>query len=58
MSDSINKRKVGKAYEELSADFLKNLGYVILDMNYQTRYAEIDIVAQDSFSLVFIEVKY
>ena len=58
MSDKVNKRKVGKKYEIAAADFLRDKGYVILEMNYQTRYAEIDIVCQDATSLVFVEVKY
>ena len=58
MADSVNKRRVGKNYENIAAEYLKSKGYVILEMNFQTRYAEIDIIAQDNESLVFVEVKY
>ena len=33
------------------------MGYAILARRYRTRYGEIDIVAQDEDTLVFVEVK-
>ena len=54
----MNKRSVGKYWEGRVADYLRMNGYTILFMNYRTRFAEIDIVAQDKEELVFIEVKY
>ena len=33
------------------------MGYAILASRYRTRYGEIDIVAQDQDTLVFVEVK-
>ena len=53
-----NKRSVGSKWENIVADYLRGLGYVVLEMNYRTRYSEIDVIAQDSKDLVFIEVKY
>lgn len=53
-----NKRRIGKYWEKMVAEYLDHKGYVILFMNYRTRYSEIDIVAQDREELVFIEVKY
>lgn len=47
----------GKLGEELAADALRGLGYAILARRYRTRYGEIDIVAQDEDTLVFVEVK-
>lgn len=47
----------GKLGEELAADALRGLGYAILARRYRTRYGEIDIVAQDEETLVFVEVK-
>ena len=55
---SMNKRQVGKAWERQVAEYLRREGYTILFMNYRTRFAEIDIIAQDREELVFIEVKY
>ncbi len=54
----INKRDIGKNYESIAADYLRKKNFVILDMNFQTRSAEIDIVARDKEYLVFVEVKY
>lgn len=54
----MNKRQVGREKEELACDFLKKKGYAILAVNYWCRYSEIDIVARDGESLVFVEVKY
>ena len=53
-----NKRRLGAKWERIVADYLRDQGYVILEMNYRTRYSEIDVVAQDSRDLVFVEVKY
>ncbi|MBR6402108.1 MAG: YraN family protein [Eubacterium sp.] len=55
---STNKRQVGKSWERNAAEYLRRKGYTILFMNYRTRFAEIDIIAQDRDELVFIEVKY
>lgn len=54
----VNKRQIGKEKEILACDFLKRKGFEILDVNYWCRYSEIDIVAKDGESLVFVEVKY
>ena len=52
----INKSK-GKIGEDLACKFLKKSGYKIVEKNYRSRYGEVDIVANDSDSLCFIEVK-
>ncbi|MBD5550683.1 MAG: YraN family protein [Lachnospiraceae bacterium] len=54
----MNKRKVGSAYEEKAVLFLKKQGLVILCRNFRNRYGEIDIVARDNKTTVFVEVKY
>ena len=36
---------------------LAGLGYAILQRNFRTRYGELDLIAADSRSLVFCEVK-
>ncbi|MBP3233499.1 MAG: YraN family protein [Eubacterium sp.] len=58
MYESYNKRKVGKAWEKTARDYLREKGYIVLMMNYRTRYSEIDIIAETRGFLVFIEVKY
>lgn len=52
--DNITKGKKG---EQLAVKFLKNLGYKIIENNFKVRYGEIDIIALEGNTLVFIEVK-
>jgi putative endonuclease len=54
----INKRQqFGKKSEDIAAKYLKKNGYKILEQNYRTKLGEIDIIAKDKDTLVFIEVK-
>ena len=53
-----DKRAVGRKYEEIAANYLRSIGYKIICMNYTARYGEIDIIAEDSGTTVFVEVKY
>lgn len=53
-----NKRKTGSKGEDIACEFISGLGYKILDRNYQFGHGEIDIIAMDGETLVFIEVKY
>ncbi len=48
----------GHKAEVAAADYLKKLGYKILDTNWRTRYCEIDIIAQRNKTIHFAEVKY
>ena len=48
----------GRRGEQVAARHLKRCGYVILARNYRTAGAEIDLVALDDSSLVFVEVKF
>ncbi|MCX7875213.1 MAG: YraN family protein [Melioribacteraceae bacterium] len=57
MRDQQNKRKKGKEGEELASNFLKSMGYEIIEMNYQFGHGEIDIIAKDKNEIVFVEVK-
>ena len=49
--------KLGKIGEQIAAHFLVQKGYEIVMQNFWTRVGEIDIVAQDHTSIVFVEVK-
>ena len=55
--------EVGKIGEDLARKYLEENGYKILEQNYKTKYAEIDLVAQKSAGflgkpvLVFVEVR-
>lgn len=54
----MNKRKVGSAYEKRAGLFLEKQGLTILCYNFRDRCGEIDIVARDGKTVVFVEVKY
>jgi putative endonuclease len=54
----MNTRSVGAGEEELAANFLRDKGYFIIQKNYRVRQGEIDIVARDGGTIVFVEVKY
>jgi len=54
---TLQRQAFGKAGENIAAGELERLGYVILDRRYRTRHGEIDIVARDGTTTVFIEVK-
>lgn len=54
----MNRREVGKQYEEAAARALIGSGYQILERNFWCRQGEIDIIASHKGYLVFVEVKY
>ena len=43
--------------EDLAANYLKRKGFTILERNYRIRGGEIDIIAQNEDTLIFVEVK-
>ena len=47
----------GNAAEEAAANFLARQGLEIVARNYRTRMGEIDLVARDGATLVFVEVR-
>ena len=51
------KRQVGDIGEKASRKYLKKNGYKIVAKNYNTKYGEIDIVAENKNYIVFVEVK-
>ncbi|MCQ2506515.1 MAG: YraN family protein [Lachnospiraceae bacterium] len=55
---SENKRTVGKEYEDISTKYLQDNGLVIIERNFYTKFGEIDIIARDNKTIVFVEVKY
>ncbi|HEX8521809.1 MAG TPA: YraN family protein [Tepidisphaeraceae bacterium] len=57
---SVNQRQpdpLGDRGENIAARFLRNLGYKIIVRNFRCELGEIDIVARDGKTLVFVEVK-
>jgi len=51
------RRPKGDAGEQIAVSFLEQLGYRIAARNFRLRTGEIDIVAWDGSTLVFVEVK-
>lgn len=56
-SRGARNQSLGKLGEELAAAFLQRKGYRILERNYRCRCGEVDVVAKDGKSIVFVEVK-
>lgn len=53
----MTNQTTGNYGEYLACEYLKEQGYKILERNYRIQGGEIDIVAKDGETLVFIEVK-
>lgn len=53
----IGHKAKGKRGEEQAVEYLKGLGFEIIELNYRCRLGEIDIIAKDEDTLVFLEVK-
>ena len=51
------RQQFGQKGESLAARHLKKNGYKILEQNYRTKMGEIDIIAKDKETIVFVEVK-
>jgi putative endonuclease len=49
--------RLGQWGEKVAADYLKQQGYILLGLNIRTPYGEIDILARQEDTLVFVEVK-
>jgi putative endonuclease len=47
----------GRSGEQRAVRYLKKSGYQILETNYRNRIGEIDIIAKEGDTLVFVEVK-
>lgn len=48
---------LGNRGENVAARFLRDAGYRIIERNFRTRFGEVDIIARDGKTLVFVEVK-
>jgi len=51
------RQEFGKESESLAVRHLKKNGYKILEQNYRNKLGEIDIIAKEKGTLVFVEVK-
>jgi putative endonuclease len=52
-----DRQWLGKSGEDLACQELQRRGYAILTRGYRSRFGEIDIVAKDDQTIVFVEVK-
>jgi putative endonuclease len=51
------RQQFGKKSERLAVEYLKLSGYRILETNYRSTMGEIDIIASEKGTIVFVEVK-
>jgi putative endonuclease len=54
---TIARQRLGQRGETLACEELEGLGYTIVDRRFRTRFGEIDVIADDHGTLVFVEVK-
>ena len=53
----MNIGKIGTEGEKRVAQFLRRRGFLVIKRNYQCRYGEIDIIAENKEYILFVEVK-
>ena len=53
----MNTKILGNKGEALAKEFLKKQKYKILETNYANKLGEIDIIAKEKDTIVFVEVK-
>lgn len=53
-----NALDTGRSIEDLAVEYLQNAGIITLHRNFRCKYGEVDIIAKDQTTLVFIEVRY
>lgn len=49
--------ELGRYCEKMAVRFLKKNGYRILERNYRSPFGEIDAIAEEGGSIVFVEIK-
>jgi putative endonuclease len=53
----MKKSELGKKGEDQASAYLKENHFKILERNYRSRYGEIDVIAREGNTIVFVEVK-
>lgn len=48
---------MGRKGEEAAVGYLENSGYIVLKRNYRIGHSDVDILARDEETLVFVEVR-
>jgi putative endonuclease len=54
---SERRQRLGRRGEDLLAERLATAGWEIVERNARSRYGELDLIALDATTLVFVEVK-
>ena len=58
MFNKNHNKTIGKKGEDTACEYLKKQGYKILERNFRySRLSEIDIIAKEKDTIVFVEVK-
>jgi len=53
----MSNKTLGSYGESLAREYLKSIGYQILEENFRNKLGEIDLIAQDGKMICFVEVK-
>lgn len=56
-SNSKNKKAIGNSGEQIAAEYLANKGYAIIEKNWRFKHGEIDLIAENNNTIIFVEVK-
>lgn len=54
---TLSRKQLGQWGEEIAASYLRHQGYAILEHNIRTPYGEIDLLASQADTLIFVEIK-
>lgn len=54
---SLTRQTLGALGEDAAVRHLERLGYRILERRHRTRFGELDVIAADENTIVFVEVK-
>ena len=53
-----HSKALGFEYEQIAANYLSKQGLYLIDMNFTSRFGEIDLIMTHRDTLVFIEIKF
>ena len=54
---TFERQRLGEHGESIACDALEKLGYRIIQRRYRSRFGELDVVADEGGTVVFVEVK-
>jgi len=55
--EGVDNRSLGARGEDIAAAFLKGQRFTIIERNFRCKMGEVDIIARDGKTVVFVEVK-